>query len=193
MGNEPQNPQAPAITSVACNHCGAPLEIQATTRFVTCTYCGAKLEVHRSGSSLYTEVLESIDQRTQQMAQDLDVIKRQNEVERLDREWMLRRDAMLTRNKDGSTSPPSALGSAVGAVIAIIVGIIWMVGASSAGAPGIFVAFGLVFVVGALIAGVGGASRAMQYQDRQRAYEQQRQQLLRADQSGQDERRPPSI
>jgi hypothetical protein len=168
----------PSLTSVACNHCGAPLEIQTTTRFLTCTYCGAKLEVHRSGGSLYTEVLESIDQRTQRMEQDLDVIKRQNEVERLDREWMLRREQFLTRNKDGSTSPPSAVGTIVGPIVAVVFGIIWMVGAASAGAPVLFVVFGLVFVVAAMIAGITGAGKAAQYQDQQRAYEQQRQQLL---------------
>src|SRR5690349_5115522 len=91
----------PSVTSVVCNHCGAPLEMQADTRFITCTYCGAKLQLHRSPTSIYTEVLESLDQRTQQMAQDLDVIKRQNELERLDREWMMQRESMMITGKNG--------------------------------------------------------------------------------------------
>src|SRR5438034_11615303 len=102
MGNtdQPQGrTQGTQVTSVACNHCGASLEVGLTTRFVTCAYCGSRLEVHRSGSSLYTEVLEAIDQRTQRMEQDLGLIKRQNEVGRLDREWMLRRDQLMVQDK----------------------------------------------------------------------------------------------
>ena len=86
------------ITSVACNHCGAPLEISPTTNFVTCSYCGYKLQVHRSASSVYTEVLQSIDQRTARIEEDLDQIKRQNEIERLDREWSMRRGEMLVQD-----------------------------------------------------------------------------------------------
>src|SRR3954451_15924160 len=96
-----ETPTGTQVTSVACNHCGAPLDISPTTQFVTCAYCGYKLQVHRSASSVYTEVLESIDQRTQRMEQDIDQIKRQNELERIDREWSMQRDAMLVRDKQG--------------------------------------------------------------------------------------------
>src|SRR4051812_38004772 len=107
-----------ALSSVACNHCGAPLEVGPTTRFVTCAHCGSKLEVHRTGSSMYTEVLEAIDQRTQKMAQDLEYIKRQSEIDRLDRDWAMRRDSYMVRNsKSGRVSEPSMAGSLIGAII----------------------------------------------------------------------------
>src|SRR4051794_6976316 len=97
-----------SVSTVACNHCGAPLQVGPTTRFVTCTYCGAKLEVHRTATSMYTEVLEQIDQRTAKMAQDLEYIKRQGEIDRLDRDWALRRDSYMVRNnKSGGVSEPS--------------------------------------------------------------------------------------
>src|SRR4051812_45225470 len=96
------------IMSVSCNHCGAPLEVSGTTNFLTCGYCGARLEVKRSGGAVYSEVLAAIDSRTQRIEQDVDTIKRQNEVERLDREWMMRREDYMTRNRDGSYSTPGA-------------------------------------------------------------------------------------
>jgi len=170
------------LTSVACNHCGAPLEISPTTNFVTCAYCGYKLQVHRSASSVYTEVLESIDhidQRTQRMEQDIDQIKRQNEIERLDREWAMRRDGMLVRDKNGAMSEPSVVGGIFGAIIAVVGGIVWIVVTSSSGAPAFFPLFGVLFMIVGFIAGIGGVFRASRYQDAQRAYEQQREQLLR--------------
>ena len=54
MSIDPQNSPETAVKvdSVACNHCGAPLQVGSGTRFVTCAHCGSQLEVHRTGSSL---------------------------------------------------------------------------------------------------------------------------------------------
>src|SRR5438045_7513413 len=93
--------------SVRCNHCGAPLQVAGGARFLTCTYCGAQLEVHRSGGAVYTEVLQEIDQRTERIERDVQQIKRQNAIEALDREWEMRRQTLMVRNKDGSTDAPS--------------------------------------------------------------------------------------
>jgi uncharacterized Zn finger protein (UPF0148 family) len=169
------------LISVACNHCGAPLQVQSETRFVTCTYCGAKLEVHRSGNSLYTSVLEAIErqaQQTQRMADDLDVIKRQNEIERLDREWIIRRDRLMTRDKHGHTSTPSAVGSIIGAIVMAVFGIIWTAVTSSTNAPFFFPLFGVVFIFIAVGTGINGALKASQYNDELRCYERQREALL---------------
>jgi uncharacterized Zn finger protein (UPF0148 family) len=168
------------ITSVACNHCGAPLEIGPTTNFVTCAYCGYKLQVHRSASSVYTEVLESIDQRTQRMEQGLDQIKRQNEIERLDREWAMTRDSMLVRDKEGSASEPSAVGSVIGGVIAIIVGIVVACLVLSDGhVPPFMALFGGVFILVGFFSMIGGVGKAARYRDAQSRYQQQRASLLR--------------
>ena len=168
------------VTSVACNHCGAPLDIAPTTNFVTCAYCGYKLQVHRSANLVYTEVLESIDQRTQRMEQDLSQIKRQNELERLDREWAMTRDSMLVRDKDGSTREPSAFGSDVGGVVAIVAGVIWTVFVLSDNhAPAPMALFGVVFILAGFFGMIGGIAKAARYQDAQRRYEQQREFLLR--------------
>jgi hypothetical protein len=167
------------ITSVTCNHCGAPLPIRPETRFLTCTYCGARLEVHRTGGALYTQVLESIDQRTQRIEQDVEAIRRQNEVERLDREWQMRREQLMVRGEDGGASIPSAVGGLVGGLIAAAFGIFFAVTASRDGAPAIFPIFGVVFV----LVGIGGAiasvGKAAQYRDAEQRYRRQRARLMR--------------
>lgn len=73
--------------SVRCNHCGAPLSVGAETRFVTCRFCHSSLEVKRSDSAVFTEEVARIADNTDKMADSLEIIELQNEIERLDREW----------------------------------------------------------------------------------------------------------
>jgi DNA-directed RNA polymerase subunit RPC12/RpoP len=161
--------------SVSCNHCGAPLQIPTGTRFLTCTYCGSRLEVHQSQGAVYTKVLQSIDK----IAEDVSAIRRQNELEQLDREWMLRRDSLLVRGKDGRTAIPSTAASVVVCIITVVVGIGWTIGTASAGAPGLFTLFGLAFIAIGILTGISGATKASQYADAERDYQQRRQSLLR--------------
>ena len=72
--------------SVRCNHCGAPLPVAGSTRFVTCQFCQSSLEVKRTGSSVFTEEVAKIAENTGKMAESLDVMKLQQEIETLDRE-----------------------------------------------------------------------------------------------------------
>src|SRR5262245_30947289 len=118
-------------SSVICNHCGAALDVPPGTRFATCSYCGRKLQIHHTGSAIYTEVLDSIEQRTQQMANDIQTLKRQNELEALDRQWAEQRAQFMVRSRSGRTSEPSAFGSVIGGVVAAVFGVIWIAGAAS--------------------------------------------------------------
>lgn len=72
--------------SVRCNHCGAPLQIGADTRFVTCQFCQCQLEVRRTDSAVFTEEVARIAENTSKMAGNLKVIELQNEIEQLDRD-----------------------------------------------------------------------------------------------------------
>ncbi len=80
------------VESLACNNCGAPLEVAETTKFATCTHCGSCLSITRSDSAAYTEVLAQIGQHTEQMSNDLIAIRLHNELERLDRDWQTQRE-----------------------------------------------------------------------------------------------------
>jgi DNA-directed RNA polymerase subunit RPC12/RpoP len=159
------------VVSVSCNHCGAPLEVPQGTHFVTCQHCGAKLQIHVSGGAAYTELLESIDGRTKQIAEDVAVLKRQGELERLDREWANERANYLVHDKKGNASLPGAAGSLIGAIIAGVFGVIWTTAAASSGAPWFFCLFGVVFVAAAVASGVNGMVKAGQYEQARRRYE----------------------
>ncbi|HSJ02468.1 MAG TPA: hypothetical protein VK956_08450 [Verrucomicrobium sp.] len=132
------------IVSLRCNHCGAPLEVGASTRFVTCQFCHSQLAVKHSGSATYTEVIEQIAERTEQMAGNLRVIELQNELERLDREWADRRESFYVSGKHGSRHRPTRAGALTMAFIAVPFILVWISFAVTKGAPAFFPAFGVL-------------------------------------------------
>ena len=168
---------ADQLTSVTCNHCGAPLQVPDSTRYVTCSYCGRQLEIHRSGNAVYTEVLAALQQQTSEMAADLDVIRRQNEIERLDREWQMRRESLMISGKNGR-SEPSFVGGAFGVVIGAIGGI-----AILAAAPAPMNLFGLLFLLIGVGTGMVSIAKASEWQRAEESYRRQRETLLRGDRS----------
>ena len=165
--------------SVRCNHCGAPLDVAENTRFVTCTFCNSQLEVKRTENSVFTEEVARIARNTDRMAESLEVIKLQNEIEQLDREWDSVRGGYESKRR--GKGPPSRAGAAVGLLFAVFFAIVCfsMAGmASNTGAPGIFqmVPIGMGFF--ALIAAVMGTVNSTKYQTNRSAYQNRRDELV---------------
>lgn len=191
--------------SVSCNHCGAPLEVPRGARYLTCNYCGSRLEVHKTDSATYTDVLETIQENTSQMADDLGAIRRQNELEQLDRQWALERQEYLAQGKDGSTNEPATgAGMVVGglfvaffSVVCIGMGISALDFAANWHGPGpdpgffALVPFGMaIFAVVAFVASISSATKkANQYAERKRDYERRRSQILG---EAEERQEPPS-
>ena len=164
------------LLALSCNHCGAPMEVPPKTKFVTCDYCQSRLAVHRSGGAAYTEVLEALDERTQQIAEDVEIIKLQNKLERLDREWMDNRAELMIRGKDGQLRVPDKAGSSVMVALVVAFGVVWTIVAGAMFAP--MAIFGLIFIAFAVWGGISGFQKAEDYQRRQRSYQTRRRQLL---------------
>ena len=166
------------LISLTCSHCGAPLEVPEEARFVTCTYCSSRLGVHRSGGAVYTEVLDVLERRTEKLAEDVETLKLQNQLERLDREWMMEREQYLVRGKHGGRHLPSKTGVMIMLVFVVGFGIFWMASAARIGfVPAIF---GVFFIGFAVVTFVTMFSKADQYERRRRTYEAERRRLLRA-------------
>ena len=167
------------VVSVRCNHCGAPLEVSSGARFLTCSYCNAQLEVHRSGGAVFTEEIAQISQRTERIERDVQQIKRQNAIEQLDREWAVRRQELMVRNKDGSRDVPTAIGGVIGGVIAVVVGIFVIVGTTRDGAPPFFPLFGLLFIGVGVVTVISQMVKAEAYTREEAAYRARRAALLK--------------
>lgn len=166
------------VTKVCCQGCGADLQIDESVRFVTCNYCHARLEVVHDATVTHTRQLDKIEKTTDQLANKVRVLELQNDLEQLDREWDSRRETLLVRNKHGNVSEPSAAGSMIGGMIAVVFGIFWISMASSMGAPGFFPLFGLVFIGAAVFGMINGTAKAGTFRDAQGAYESRRRELI---------------
>lgn len=167
------------ITKVCCQGCGADLQVDENVRYVTCNYCHARLEVVHDPSVTHTRLMEKLEKTTERMAGNLQVIELQNELARLDREWEQERESFMVTGKHGHRSLPSSAGSAIGGVVAVVFGVIWMGGAASMGAPAPFVMFGLVFVGFAIFNAVNGASKATAHQSAEARHQSLRSELIR--------------
>ena len=155
--------------SVRCNHCGAPLQVAENTRFVTCQFCQSSLEVKRTDSSVFSEEVAKIVENTGKMAESLEVITIQNEIEKLDREIGLTH--VPTSKKGGGGLAGGIFGAAFGLFFAVVC-FLMAAGFSEAGA-GMFTIvpvgmgiFGLVIAGSALIGGVNHEADRSTYQER---------------------------
>ena len=163
------------LVSVNCNHCGASLKFPPNTKFVTCNYCQSQLKVESSGSAFYTEeILEEV----REVADDVETIKIQNKLERLDREWDMNLRNFMVHGKTGEHLPTSG-GSAVGMIIAIVGGGAFTIFSSNMGAPAFFPLFGLLFIGIGVFQGISGGSKAQAYEKGKQQYDSKRQQLVR--------------
>jgi DNA-directed RNA polymerase subunit RPC12/RpoP len=162
------------VETVACNNCGAPLEVGLGTNYVTCAHCGSRLTVKRAPTSVYTELLEKLDHKTDAMARQLAQIAYQNELWRIDREWEQEREGYLTTDKRGNKSEPTTAGALFGGVILIGFGLFSAVTAGSIGAPFIFPLAGLLFAGFGVYLLLFGPARARQFQQAREAYRRRR-------------------
>lgn len=168
-------------TKVCCQGCGADLEVDESIRFVTCNFCGSRLEIVHDPTTTHSRLLEEIGEKTERISEDLKVIRLQNDLEQLDREWAQERETYMTTNKDGSRSKPSAAGSVVGGIVAGGAGLVWMVmtaGVGHMGGPSGLPLFGLVFIGIGLWAMISGISRADRYRVAEAGMQERRRQLL---------------
>jgi len=163
--------------SVRCNHCGAPLQVSDATRFVTCQFCHSSLEVKRTDSSIFTEEVAKVAENTGKMAESLEVIALQNEIEKLDREQSL--DHMLDPKKAAAAGSAGKIIGTMFGVFFTVVCILMATGFSKAGA-GIFTIvplgmsiFGIVFVVVSWRAGKGTHRSRSEYQEHRQVLERQ--------------------
>lgn len=165
------------MIALTCDHCGAPLEVPRKAEHVTCAYCETRLKVQQGGGAFFTEKIDSIDDRTRQIAEDVSAIRANQEMAELDREWADERLRYQVRGKDSELSVPTQAGAIIGMVAVVAFGIFWIGMATRMGAPAFFPIFGVIFILVALGGGVSVMTKAKQYGQRQHEYMQHRQQL----------------
>ena len=95
------------LISLVCNHCGGTLEIPEETRYLTCQFCKTNLMVESSGNAFFTSELEELDRKTDQIADEVESLKRENDINRLDRNWESQKEKFMVTDKDGHKRLPT--------------------------------------------------------------------------------------
>jgi hypothetical protein len=132
------------VTALSCGKCGAPLSVPERTQFLTCTFCGSRLEVHREGGAAYTAVLEKL-------ADDLETVRLQNELERVDREYETAlQDITTDQNGKKLAATPKGVFLGTGLFV-VFFAVVWIAATIAMDAPFFFPLMGVGFVVFALV------------------------------------------
>jgi len=167
--------------SVRCNHCGAPLQVSEATRFVTCQFCQSSLEVKRTESSIFTEEVAKIAEHTGKMAERLEVITIQNEIERLDRENAHALAAAQTAPATPGVGIAGGCVQVIGLLLFTAFGLFFATSTSQMGAPFILPLFGggfaLIGVI-SLIAVIAKAATSGAKDGQASSYETRRAELV---------------
>jgi LSD1 subclass zinc finger protein len=169
------------LETVTCNNCGAPLQVPAGARFVTCTHCQTSLEVHRDASVVYTEKVSEIADNTQKMAGELAELRRNSELERLDREWEQERQQYMIRGQHGEVQEPSIVGSMIAGVLLTVFSVFWIGVASNAGAPVALI--GVVFLIVGIAVAINGSTKARNLAAGRQRYQRRRAELMNPEQN----------
>ncbi|HET6425050.1 MAG TPA: hypothetical protein VFG20_15290 [Planctomycetaceae bacterium] len=130
--------------TVICSACGAPLTIPETVEYVACRYCQAQLHVQRNQSVVFTEVLQSLQKQTERIADTTDVLRIQNEIALLDREWEQQSAGLMVHGKHGRVSVPDKTSAVVGGTVITLFGLFWTAMAGLMFPP--MALFGLLFI-----------------------------------------------
>lgn len=163
------------ILSLSCQHCGAPLDVPESAKYITCRFCNARLEVKHQGDVAFTEQLGEIERKTDQLIDEVSRLKLQNELARIDREWDAERESLMVSGKDGHRSVPSQAGSIVAG---LIFATFWIIATSTTPAAPLFVPIGFLVIGVVLFTGIQGFQKADQYQTAKKQYERSRTELL---------------
>lgn len=169
--------------SLTCNRCGAPLQAPESTQFVTCSHCNTRLKIVSSGGTTYTEALKDILESQVAMAEDLEIIRLQNELERIDREWTNGLHRFEVTDAQGQRSlQREDVGIASMAQVALGAGAALFIAfkASEMGAPAVFTLGPLAMLVFTLIGFSRRYSAADRYRTEKSLYESRRERIKQA-------------
>lgn len=186
------------LESLLCNSCGAPLEVPGSANFIKCNHCNTTLKIQRSSGATTTEAIEKLTETTQGLSQQLERLARQNELEKLDRNWESHRQSFVVPGQHGDHPVPAPQTAWIGGAAVVFFGLLWTVMTISitrsapnvgpfAVARFVFPLFGIGFTVFGLFIAVKVQQIAKQnrkkYFEAERAYRHRRESVTNGDES----------
>lgn len=171
--------------TLKCNNCGATLEINEQIKFFNCTSCNTSLALKKSGNVAYTEVSGHGNSVAKPVLETIDINSIENEIARLDREWMIEKKKYQINTKYGSKTPNkhTSAFTIIGTVLGLGFMIFWISTVMSANNSGdgtsfVFVLFGIVGVIFLIVNSFTNVSKSENYMEAESQYQQKRNDLL---------------
>lgn len=164
------------LERVTCGSCGASLDVPESADYVNCRHCGSSLHVQRTDSVVFTEVVNTLKQHSERLAENTEMLRLQNELELLDQEWRNESAGLMVRDKHGHESIPGKSTSVVGAIVVVVFGLFWTIMAGAMFPP--MALFGILFIGFGLYTSMRTYSMAGRYETLQSAHDEKQQELL---------------
>lgn len=158
-----------------CIHCGATLRIANDATHICCQYCNSELLVVHEGDRATTELVREMQA---DLGQKLDVLRIQNDIERLDREWTMESQDYTVSDKNGVRSLPSVIGGIFIIVVGVVCGIYWISMANTNGVSGLVLAFGVLVVITIIASGYISIVKANAHESGETRYQSARRRLM---------------
>jgi DNA-directed RNA polymerase subunit RPC12/RpoP len=162
--------------SIACNHCGAPLQIPGNANYVTCNHCGSNLAVRRTASVVFTETIDKLSATTEQLASQVARLERNQRLDSLDRHWQAQQKQYLVTDSKGRQHLPNETMAIIGGVMAIVFGFFWTAFAYSLSPA--FSIFGVLFIVFGAVATSIHVKKSRQFAQAEARYRRERAKLM---------------
>ncbi len=166
------------LQRLTCDACGANLDVPDGVQFVNCRHCGASLQVQRTESVVYTKVLEAIQENTDRVRQNTELLRLQGQLAQLDRDWDRVSKSLMMQGKHGGSYVPTRTSAVVMGTVMPGFGLFWLVATTNAGAPAFFSGFGVLVIGLAVCMSIWTFVKACEYNDCQARYEQERSALM---------------
>lgn len=166
------------IETLNCNSCGAPLSVPDTANYITCNHCSTRLVIRRTSSTTFTEQLDQIESKQDELLDKLSTLERQNQLAQVDRQWDRERERYLVTNKQGHRREPNRAAAIMSGILVLAFGIFWMVVVTSKARSPSFSLFGLVFIIIGLAVSILNYNRSAEFRRAQRRYYQRRREII---------------
>ena len=181
------------IETLNCNSCGAPLSVPDSANYITCNHCSTRLVIRRTASTTFTEQLDNIESKQDELLEKLLKLEQQNQLAQLERQWDRERERYLIADKHGHRREPNRAAAIVSGVMVVGFGVFWMITVARRPFMGPFSLFGLVFIIFDLGVSFYHYKKSDAFRQAQRNYRQRRRRIISGQQTGTPSYDPENI
>jgi hypothetical protein len=169
--------------TIACNNCGATLEVPDSVRFITCRACGTQLAIQYSDSAIFTQLDDTTNQLDPQTAIDLASVKNEILIERLDREWALRQETFMMFGRGKSKMKPTVGHAWLTIALGLLGPPLWLLFVATIGKgprdnDALSLCFGVLCGIGMIVTGIRMLRHAHKFTEEEQKYLRLRAELL---------------